>query len=99
MSANPVQGKLFAATKGPQSEEGDRKRSSTDRGVARVVDSTRAPVGSGQATRAVNVTSTPSSHPLVTKTFTTRVPIGAGNNKSPPSTTYVHQRTPVGKRP
>ena len=33
-----------------------------------------------------------------TKTFTTRVPIEPKKNTPQPSATYVHQRTPVGKR-
>ncbi|NGX44635.1 MAG: hypothetical protein K1060chlam3_00807 [Candidatus Anoxychlamydiales bacterium] len=98
MSTSSVQGKLFAATQGPQREEDDGGKSSTDRGVARLVDSARGPVGTGKASTGINVTPTPSTNSLVTKTFATRVPIGSEKNTPPPSTTYTHQRTPVGKR-
>ncbi len=97
MSTSSVQGKLFAATQGPQREEEDGGNSSTDRGVARLVDSARTAVGARKTSTGFNVTSTPSTHPLVTKTFTTRVPIEP-DKTPPPTTTYIHQRTPVGKR-
>ncbi|NGX49197.1 MAG: hypothetical protein K940chlam5_00793 [Candidatus Anoxychlamydiales bacterium] len=98
MSAYPVQGKLFAATQRPQREEEDGTNSSTDRGVARLVDSARVAVGTRKTSATINVTPTPSTNPLVEKTFTTRVPIGSEKKTPPPSTAYIHQRTPVGKR-
>ncbi len=97
MSTNSVQGRLFATTQGSQREE-DEKKPSTDRGVARLVDSARVAVGTRKTSAGINVTPTPSTNSLVTKTFTTRVPIGSEKNTPPPPTTYIHQRTPVGKR-
>ncbi|HEU64941.1 MAG: hypothetical protein KR126chlam4_00577 [Candidatus Anoxychlamydiales bacterium] len=93
MSTSPAQGRLFVAT-GSERKEVDTNPSPTDRGVARAVDSARAPVGSGKESADLRATSAPSSNPHVTQAA--RVGITGSTALNTPGT--FNLRVPGDKR-